>query len=307
MTNRVYRVFKMAFQLAYSCNMSCRGCLTISDEPRDGVENTQQAMLSMQEWSQVLDPDWITLNGGEPLMHPDIKLLAQQARLCWPRASICIMTNGLLLRKIMDRDWLESIKPVEIRVSLHRNDDSGRFFKPLLREFMDMYSGWQRDSTTFDGSHVTALWQDENHPHKFSHSINGVTVSVTQYERFTVPYKLEADGTKSPHGSDPAASWSHCVAPELPTLYRGRLWKCAPYANLNDAVPDFDQRWPAYQTLGSTDDLEEYFENIAKPHAICSMCPSSRDLQLGTAVDHLDPANVHILPSSRWMQKHTGW
>ena len=130
-----YRFFKLIFHIAYSCNLSCRGCLAISDVPREGVQPYEDVLETIQQWSQVLDPSWIQIFGGEPLMHPRIKDIVRDLRTYWPNARISLPTNGLLLNRIMDKEWAQEVSPLEVRVSLHKNNDEGRYFIPLVKKF----------------------------------------------------------------------------------------------------------------------------------------------------------------------------
>jgi hypothetical protein len=298
-----YRIFKLIFHVAYSCNMSCKGCLAISDVPREGVQDYDDILETIRNWAPVLDPSWIMIFGGEPLLHPRIKDIITELRRHWPNAGISLPTNGLLLRKIMDRDWLESVKPIEVRVSLHRNDNEGRFFKPLIAEFMEMYSGWQHNLIGFDN--VTGLPESSTVPYLFSWIKDRVVISVAHYENFIVPYTYDDQGRVAPHHSDPDEAWSNCVSPELVFLYKKKLWKCIPYPNLQDVVNDFDQRWPSYIPYSHSDDLTPYFAEMCKSNTICSMCPNSRSAEAGHIISRTSmPETVKILPSKHWISKN---
>jgi organic radical activating enzyme len=274
--------------------MSCKGCVTLSDIPRDGVQDYDEVVQSIQEWSQVLDPDWIVIFGGEPLMHPQIKDITRQVRKHWPNARISIPTNGLLLRRIMDTEWLAEVQPVEVRVSLHKDDKEGRFFKGLISDFMSMYTGWKPNISPFGES---ALPPSPTIGFKFNfiHD-SGVSVAVSQNEEYIIPYTFDETGRRAPYASDPVKAHKRCVSPELVFIYKNLLWKCIPYPNLRDTEADFAQRWPHYTPYKSTDDLTAFFHNVTKPESICSMCPES-----GTIM-HNDPTTVKILPKSKWIE-----
>jgi MoaA/NifB/PqqE/SkfB family radical SAM enzyme len=47
----------------------------------------------------------IKLLGGEPLLHPDVLTFARHAREAFPRASVVLLTNGLLVPKLSDDFW----------------------------------------------------------------------------------------------------------------------------------------------------------------------------------------------------------
>ena len=286
----------MVLHVAYSCNMSCHGCVTLSDMPRDGVADYDDLVQGMQQWSKVLDPEWIVLFGGEPLMHPRIKDIVREARRCWPRAKICIPTNALLLRKIFDTDWVREVQPLEIRVALHKDDEEGRFFKNLIAEFMNLFTDWTvNNKPVMQGG---GNWVSTNIPYKFAYENPiGLNIAVSQNETFVVPYDFDEAGNIVPFDSNPDKAFEHCVSPSPVYIYKNLLYKCFPYPNLQDTQPDFAQRWPKYKPYSAADDLTEYFANIRQSHAICSMCPQSGKWQ------HNDPKTVKILPKASWIQK----
>lgn len=293
-----YEFFKLIFHIAYSCNMSCKGCLAVSDIPREGVQPYEDVLETIKEWSKVLDPRWIQIFGGEPLMHPRIKDIVKDLRTYWPNARISLPTNGLLLRRIMDPEWLDSVTPLELRVSLHRNDDAGRFFKPLIKEFMAMYPDWQRNTKEF---HEYGLPESEKVPMLFNFVKGDLSVAVVHYENFVVPYTYDEQGRMSPYKNDPAEAWKRCVSPELVYLYKKQLWKCIAYPNLKDTAEDFENRWPAYKPFDASDDLTPFFANIRNHEDLCSMCPNNNN----TLMDHNDPTTVKILPNEKWLQRNT--
>ena len=290
-----YSVYRVTLHVAYSCNMSCHGCVTLSDRPREGVADYEDLIQGMQQWSKVLDPQWVIIFGGEPLMHPRIKDILRQVRQCWPLAKISICTNALLLRKIIDSQLMRDIAPVELRVSLHKDNDEGRFFKSLIADFMALFPGWQLNNTPIGagGNHPS-----KSIPYKFAYeNPAGISIAVSQNEEFVIPYTWDSTGQITPYTSDPDRAFAHCVSPANIYLYKNLLYKCFPYPNLQDTQADFDRRWPSFRPYHPGDDLTEFFANLHHAHAICSMCPESGQVQ------HNDPKTVKILPKASWIQK----
>ena len=289
-----YQFFKMLLQVSYSCNMSCKGCVTVSDIPRDGVQPFDDVLETIEEWSKVLEPEWVMIFGGEPLMHPRIKDIAREVRKHWPNTRISIPTNGLLLRNIMDTEWVEEVQPLEIRVSLHKDDAEGRFFKRLISEFMSMYKNWQPNKHPLGEAGLPPSPTIEfkfNYLHE-----SGLSIAVSQNEEYIVPYTFDENGNKAPYNSDPVKAQKRCVSPELVFLYKKQLWKCIPYPNLKDTEPNFEKLWPHYAPYNPTDDLTTFFDNVVKPESVCSMCPESGTMK------HNDPSVVKILPKAKWIE-----
>ena len=101
-----------------------------------------------------------------------------------------------------------------------------------------------------------------------------------------MPYKLE-NGELTPFNSDPAKAHAICGNPNVPILYKNKLYKCAPIANLKDLDKKGKYK---YEGIGPNGDLSPLIDNINKPESICSMCPESTD----HSIDHFTKENVHV-------------
>ena len=278
--------------------MSCRGCVTLNDRNRKGVEPLESLEAMMAEWSQVLDPKWILIFGGEPMMHPHFKDVVRAVRKHWPNCNISIPTNALLLKDAADSAWLDEIKPVEFRISYHRKDLAESWFKESIRNFMKVYPSWKPNLEE-------SLHPDVNtNPFLYNQQRDGVSLAVCQYDKFIVPYRTDDHDNIHPYNNIPEEAFEKCVSQENVYLYKNQLWKCLPYPNLKDTVSDFDQRWPHYQPYSFQDDLTTYFNNVSCAESICSMCPNSHDLETRHTVSHGTAETVKILPSKHWISKN---
>ena len=94
-----HRIKRMDFNVAYACNLACKGCISLSDFDRRGVESLKDIKDQCETWSKILDPSVISIFGGEPLMHPRIEKVLECIREAWPEAVIRFITNGYLLKK----------------------------------------------------------------------------------------------------------------------------------------------------------------------------------------------------------------
>ena len=90
-----------------------------------------------------------------------------------------------------------------------------------------------------------------------------------------------------PFKSNPAKAHSICGNPNVPILYKNKLFKCAPIANLLD-LPN--TKGYKYKPINSYDNVDKFVSLIGKPESICSMCPESRS----HAIDHYAKGEVHV-------------
>ena len=120
---------RLDIMIAYSCNISCAGCISISDRKRDGVASLDDIAAWCSKWNTYIDPEIITIFGGEPCLHPKLIEVCQTVRLAWPNSVIRLITNGYLLDNFDPSHWF-TLGKFEMQVSLHRQDhrlDDGRF------------------------------------------------------------------------------------------------------------------------------------------------------------------------------------
>ena len=101
-----------------------------------------------------------------------------------------------------------------------------------------------------------------------------------------MPYRLE-NGELKPFNSDPAKAHSICGSPDVPILYRNRLYKCAPLPNILEL--DKKQHY-SYEGVEPDGDVASIINNIGKPESVCAMCPENRD----HSIDHFNKENVRV-------------
>lgn len=104
------------------CNLNCKACSHFSPlaEPEDQLTlaEFQEDINRMQELFPVIYT--IRLLGGEPLLHQDVFEMARYTRKLYPKSRITIVTNGLLLPAINDRNmYLMAENEIEFDISLY--------------------------------------------------------------------------------------------------------------------------------------------------------------------------------------------
>ena len=88
---------RLDVMIAYSCNISCVGCISLSDFKRDGVAPYADIESWILHWHTLVTPKVVTLFGGEPCLHPRLPAICALVRQHWPNAVIRLITNGYLL------------------------------------------------------------------------------------------------------------------------------------------------------------------------------------------------------------------
>ena len=253
--------------IQYSCNLACKGCITMTDFNRKGWVSVEEGSKWIDSWSKVLDPAMVCLFGGEPTLNRDLKTWIAVTRSAWPNARIKIITNGFYLDRVPVLEWLQG--PSELQLSLHFRNDARR----------DMLVSKLKQAMQNTGKHfIPSRSQGPHEKYRFTHE--GIDVIISEFGEFRKPYAGMGKDMKPANGF-PEISHSKCGSPNNPILYKDKLYKCGPIANLADTLKlhgisgDADwQKYLSYAGYSSHDDLSTFAAGINKAEWICSMCPS---------------------------------
>jgi MoaA/NifB/PqqE/SkfB family radical SAM enzyme len=224
----------------------------------------------MKRWSKIIQPNKLTIIGGEPLIHPRIYDILKHARKCFPKSRIEIATNGLLLsKKPKLKETIEKIGNASINLSLHNSnqDIKDKIYQLVNRYILDKkwkktsdYS-WKKSTVRLEITPETEIWQEY---------------------RKVINEKLKPYNDK-----DPKASYAACGVNIFPIVYKGRIYKCPPISMLRTHLEKYrkldDPDWEPYLKYkgisynDSADTINKFMKNIYKPHHICGMCPANPD------------------------------
>lgn len=275
---------KLDIMIQYSCSLSCFGCVTMSDQPREGGVSIDEGESWLQAWSKVLTVDTIGLTGGEPLMNPDILTWIRKVRQYFPSSHIRVVTNGLHLKTVDVLPLLVELGNATLDVSFHvQGPTADDLRKQILAQTADLDSQWQPIPSGI-----------EEIPLKLQRG--DVFVSVSMWQKFTKPYHGVLKLIRPWKSKQPALSHAACGAPADPLLYKNRVYKCGPIANLRDTLAIHDlltnaewQSYLKYKGFGAQDDLQPLIDDFGKPNdKICTMCSSDAR----ATIEHYGPAMV---------------
>jgi len=265
---------RLDLMIAYSCNISCAGCISLSDFKRDGIAKLSEINSWVDHWSQLVQPTVITLFGGEPCLHPELIAICKSVRTHWPKSTIRLITNGYLLDNFDSTSWFD-FAPFEIQVSMHRFDHR-KIIDQAIKNILVKKNGWKTSVSTDAGNHKQISWQ-----------LDCFTIYKSIFKDFVVPFKL-VDGKIHPWMSQAAQAHEICGAPNTPVLYKGLLYKCPAVANAMDLSQN---NWFGYTPCQDGSTLDEFVAGIGLPETVCQQCP---DRSQAIIVDHMDKKNVVI-------------
>lgn len=266
------RIERLDIQLINACNLSCRGCISLSDFNRKGLYTINNLEKDCENWSKKISPKVITLFGGEPLLHPNFAECINVIRTFWPNCTLRLITNGLMLNRFSPDSWF-GIDNFEMQISIHRDDDKEKIISELKKILS--FSTWKYEKSNL--SHI--FWKVKNKKLNFA-------IWCSKFKDFVQPYDI-VDGDIKPCNSNPKNAHSICGSPNTPALLNGKLFKCPPVAN----ILNLKDNWLGYTGYSVNDDIKEFVKNINQPESVCSGCPETQS----HAFDHFDMKNIPII------------
>lgn len=265
---------RLDVMIAYSCNLACRGCISISDQVRDGVEPFENLVAELDRWKTSIVPKVTAIFGGEPCLHPKLVEICQHVRTVWPDTVIRLITNGYLLDNFDAEHWFDLGK-LEIQVSVHRKDHE-QVLNQKIRNILSKRKSWRISTHQSAGEHKQMQWQYDS-----------VSIYKSIFKEFVVPYQ-QHNNQLLPWNSDPVESHKICGAANTPVLYKGKLYKCPAVANVIDITK---QNWFNYQAIDIDGDLSGFVRSIGVPEPVCGQCPNRAQ---AVVIDHFDKKNVVV-------------
>ena len=226
-----------------ACNLACEFCTHYSNfKGPANIKTLDQCEAEWCQWAQVIHPERLHLIGGEPLLNPQIVEIVQLAFRVWPETTICLYSNGLLLKK---HPGLQvSLKGGRYCLGLHYCDDRDTQTEQFVRNFF---------------------------------VDTGVAVDVIDGAQGWLQFYRFDDGKPVPYNDgNPRASWENCIAGQSRcfVLKSGKLWKCpqVAFADRAGVAHWFD----GYQPCSVDDDIAAWLAR--EDESCCSNCPSGRQL-----------------------------
>ena len=83
------------------CNLKCAGCSHFSSIADEWFEDLEDFKKDFNELSNKTNQQVKTIRimGGEPLLHPQVSLFLENARIYFPNSEIQLVTNGILINQ----------------------------------------------------------------------------------------------------------------------------------------------------------------------------------------------------------------
>lgn len=236
------RELELCVPLVRHCNLNCRGCSAFSPISEPYFYPIDHLKRDLSHISQVVEHkvDCLYLNGGEPLLHPDLIKIIRFCRKCFPVGLMKIFTNGTLLMKQNEDFWRVCHEcdiilwithyPISINMSGIRRRAQKYRVKVLWADF--------------SGDRPKTMWK--------------------------VPYDIGG-------GQNAAESFRLCrQANQCPHIQDGKLFPCGPLNNIETFNRYFHQNLTVsdadYLEIANIRDKDEIFNFMCHSVPFCRYC-----------------------------------
>jgi MoaA/NifB/PqqE/SkfB family radical SAM enzyme len=247
--NRKRKLLRFDVHIAEQCNLNCKGCLhlsTIAPKAFVDIEKYERDCKRISELSGG-EIDQLVLMGGEPLLNTQIIDIMKIGRSYFPRGTIMILTNGILLKNQPDEFW-DCCRVNNILISISPY--------PINLDYTFIIDKAKAHGVQLKTGKITS---------------NNGTMLLTDDIKWT-KMPMDINGRQNPKKSNALCGFSNfCVQ-----LVEGKLYKCPRIAyikffnkhfNVNLEVAEDD-----YIDIYRVKDMDEILDKLRKPAPFRRYC-----------------------------------
>lgn len=229
--------------LTRHCNMKCKYCGNFSPLAEKEFLDLDEYRADLKRLSELFQGEAkrIILQGGEPLLHPQINAILQATREFFPVGDILVITNGILIPSMEDTFW-EICKEFHIKLT------------PTEYPLTFDYAACQKLA---EEKGVFYLAHDSNRGQKHKKMLRFL-ISLKPLDR-------------------PEHNFAHCEpANRCITLAHGKMYTCSQAASIGDLKKYFDLDLHISEQNGvdiyKVKDKEELMRKMAQAIPLCAHC-----------------------------------
>ena len=276
----------------HRCNLSCKGCTSASDIIKTiNYDPSLDSILdSIDNLATYVDVKEFDLMGGEAFLYwESIEKISEHIRKKFPKSTIGICTNGLLLEKFQDKliEFCKNFHPRVIDITNHftlfSEDIIAKKYKIKLDNFL------KNNKITKTKTVKWGVTQDNIE----IYSSNTFDVRIADAQNFYSCYYITNENKIKPFATNDArGSYKYgCAMPNCHLLYESKLYKCSWFALLPKILeiknqlddPDWT-KYLNYKALDlknlNLDDLENFVATSNTHIDLCDMCSNNKTFSI---------------------------
>ncbi len=114
----MYCIDYIEFWAVKHCNLNCKGCSSASPLAEEWFLDVKMLKKDLSRLNDMgISFKSINVLGGEPLLHPELPRIFDIIKRVFPKVSIGLLTNGLLLRQMQESFW-ESCQKNSVKLNV---------------------------------------------------------------------------------------------------------------------------------------------------------------------------------------------
>ena len=254
-------VWLLEYHVTNSCNLACVGCNHYTHILKGNNKQPKELDADLASWGPRLNIKQFHLLGGEPFAHRRLLEFCKVARGHLATSKIDIVTNGLLINRVPNLDFLGrrlSELNVGIKLTVHSQNPA---YQQKIQKVIEILKNLEE---TY-----------------------GVRLKVRNHSNsWGKRFFEDENGVISPYNDkQPEQSWNSCICKPCRQLIDGKIYKCPQIAYLQDmkkinkTSTEFDT-YLKYKPISpdvSDSELRERFEMARSAESICGMCPANQE------------------------------
>lgn len=301
------------FYITNVCDLACSDCRSFNNFNFTG--HYEFDFESYQPWAKLLNLEWFTILGGEPLLHPNFADWVKGLRTLWPNAWAKIDSNGTYITKVKNLHQLLVDNKYFLCINLHDQDHQNK----ILEDINSAFGECEKIDNTDSRIHFNSQFEfDEEgvkgHQIKYGKwliSKMGLPINLRPASNFTnmpsgyTNWNLLASGnpTKdSIYRGDPKKSHDHCLSRDCHVMLDAKIYKCSTVATMSNFLKQKNIEWPdelvhQYQPITVETYSEATAANLKGPIDQCTFCATEVMVDISNSSYGKKNKIVPILPT----------
>lgn len=276
------------FYISHTCNLACDNCLSYNNFAIRGHDNFADYRYEAEQWSKIIEPNDMSIIGGEPLSNPDVHNWVIGIRKLFPNCKdFKVCTNGVFINKHKDNIPLWHDLGVILEIHSHS---------------LEHYLQAQVDIQKILGKNFTKQkTAPANYPNYYNEDFDiFYVVNDKIFAAIAEPYEFQTMGVSAYKNgkwqmfdNDPKLAHMVCSINDAHYIYQGKLYKCGLIVGAQEFVKTYnvDETHAniinAYNPIEHDDsNIREQISNLKKHIPQCALCPTKTTWTLNKKINN---------------------
>jgi MoaA/NifB/PqqE/SkfB family radical SAM enzyme len=275
MKNKI-KLETVQFYISHTCNLACDNCLSYNNFAIKGHDKFEDYSDDAKQWSQLLQPDDMSIIGGEPLSNPDVHNWVIGIRNLFPNCKdFKVCTNGVFINKHKNNipHWHN------LGVVLEVHSHSTEHFNQAQQDIENILKTDYKKQNTPPVGYPDYYNDDFDIFYVIDNKV--FAALAAPYEFKTMGVNTYKNNQWEMFDNNPIAAHMICSIKDAHYIYQGKLYKCGLIVGAQEFVKTYTVKESnkdlinAYVPIQhSAVDVYEQIEKLNKSIPQCALCPT---------------------------------